>query len=70
MCVVAAVASSPVIVGASFTGVMVMVPFSSAVNAVLDEPASLLLLPSFSVTVNARLGSLLLTVGSSFVLLL
>jgi hypothetical protein len=48
---------------------MVIVPVIDAVNAVDDEPLSLVFPPSFNVTVNSRLGSLLFAVGSSLLVL-
>jgi hypothetical protein len=48
---------------------MVIVFVIDAVNAVDDEPLSLVFPPSFNVTVNTRLGSLLLAVGSLLLVL-
>ena len=46
-----------------------MVPLSAAVSVPVAEPASLVFPPSFNVTVNTRLGSVLFTVGSLLLLL-
>ncbi len=62
-----AAASAGVITGMSFTGVMLIVPVRVSVRAVDVEVSSFVLAPSLKVMVKSRLGSVVLTEGSSLV---